>query len=124
MESLFFRSFLPILRGSTPTTHYRKAKSLTQAAEWIMKYAWQITDPPIVFIPAPPNEVNNYSPFEVMTGLHTGGVPGGSCTSLAIFLVNSLRSVGIPARVTTVPHWNKGNKVCPNGDADAPCGDT
>jgi hypothetical protein len=43
-------------------------------------------------------------------------------TGVAMFLAFSLRSVGIPARVAGTPHWDKGPKVCPHGDADAPCG--
>mmetsp|Transcript_38557 Transcript_38557/g.46623 ORF Transcript_38557/g.46623 Transcript_38557/m.46623 type:complete len:385 (-) Transcript_38557:86-1240(-) len=77
----------------------------------------------IKFIAAPPDEVNNYSVFETIYGKYTNGAPGGSCTALAIFLISALRSVGIGARANGVPHWDKGKKVCPNGDADPPCGD-
>ena len=30
-----------------------------------------------------------------------------SCTGLAVFVALGMRSVGIPARVAGVPHWNK-----------------
>ena len=68
----------------------------------INTHVWNIVTPRIKFIAAPSDEVNNYSPFEVMNGTFTGGVPGGSCTSLAVFVTAALRSVGLPARVTGV----------------------
>lgn len=85
---------------------------------------WRVfTEKPIVFIAAPANEINNYDPFETISGKNTNGTAGSSCTGLAVFLTYAMRSVGIPARVAGTPHWNKGAKVCPNGDADAECGD-
>jgi len=66
--------------------------------------------------------VNNFDPDQVRFGKYTDGVPGSSCTGLAIFLVCALRSVGFPARAAGAPHWNKGPQVCPHGDASPPCG--
>ena len=45
-----------------------------------------------------------------------------SCTGLSVFFANACRAVGIPTRVAGTPHWNKGKKACPRGDADAECG--
>ena len=39
-----------------------------------------------------------------------------------MFLTAACRAVGIPARVAGVPHWDKGSETCPDGDADAACG--
>eukprot|EP00854_Cymbomonas_tetramitiformis_P024423 gene24423-29697_t len=85
--------------------------------------AWDVTSPRIRFIAAPSDEVNNYSPSQVMNGTFTQGRPGGSCTSCAVFFVAACRAVGIPARVAGVPHWNKGFATCPHGDSDEQCGD-
>lgn len=88
----------------------------TDAAIQMNLNAYKIVDPPIVFVAAPPNELNHYSVFEVMKAHNA------SCTGLSIFLVAALRTVGIPARIAGVAHWNKGKVICPNGDADPPCG--
>ena len=90
--------------------------SAKAAAVAMNKCAWEIVQPPIVFVAAPPNELNQYSPLEVLRAHNA------SCTGLSVFLVDALRSVGIPARVAGVPHWNKGPKVCPHADNDPPCG--
>ena len=79
-------------------------------------HAWNIRDPAIIFEPSPPNHINSYSPFETIRRGNS------SCTGLAIFLVDALRAVGIPARVAGTPHWNLGSEKCPNGDSDPPCG--
>ena len=78
--------------------------------------AWSITHPPIIFEPSQANKINSYSPLET---IRRGNA---SCTGLSIFLVDALRSVGIPARVAGTPHWDLGPEKCPKGDADALCG--
>ncbi|GBG27824.1 Alpha-L-fucosidase [Hondaea fermentalgiana] len=78
--------------------------------------SWKIVQPAIIFEAAPPDELNSYSPFQTMHRHNS------SCTGLAIFLVDALRSVGVPARVAGVPHWNKPRNKCPHGDSDAQCG--
>ena len=79
-------------------------------------HAWSIREPSIIFQPSPSNKINSYSPFEtILRG-------NSSCTGLSIFLVDALRSVGIPARVAGTPHWNLGEDKCPHGDSDPPCG--
>jgi len=88
----------------------------TCAALALNQKGWSIVNPAIVFQAAKPNELNSYSPFQTMRRHNS------SCTGLSIFLVDALRSVGIPARVAGVPHWNKGSGICPSGDADAQCG--
>jgi len=78
--------------------------------------AWNIRQPAIIFEPSPSNMINSYSPLEtILRG-------NSSCTGLAIFLVDALRAVGVPARLAGTPHWNLGPEACPGGDADAPCG--
>ncbi|KAF4672744.1 hypothetical protein FOL47_000148 [Perkinsus chesapeaki] len=86
------------------------------AVEHLNERAWDFTDPPVVFVPAPPNEAVPYSLYEVIESKTS------SCTGLALYLVAALRSVGIPARVAGTPHWNKGQATCPHGDSDPPCG--
>jgi hypothetical protein len=90
--------------------------SASTVVEKLNAEAWGIVQPPIKFVAAPPNEVNRYSVFSVMSA-HSS-----SCTGLAVFLTAVYRSCGIPARVAGTPHWNKGPKVCPHGDADGECG--
>ncbi|KAF4751560.1 hypothetical protein FOZ63_032935 [Perkinsus olseni] len=91
-------------------------RDIACAAMTLNEKAWEFTDPPIVFVAAPPNEADPYSLYEVIEG------KSSSCTGLALYLVAALRSVGIPARVAGTPHWNKGAIECPHGDGDAPCG--
>ena len=38
--------------------------------------------PNVKFIAAPPDEINNYTPFETISGTYTDGTPGSSCTGL------------------------------------------
>lgn len=78
--------------------------------------AWAIVDPPIIYAAAEANALNSYSPLQTMRRHNS------SCTGLSVFLVDALRSVGIPARVAGTPHWNKGPRQCPRGDASAACG--
>ncbi|CAK8998333.1 Alpha-L-fucosidase [Durusdinium trenchii] len=86
------------------------------AALALNSHAWEIVDPPIIFVAAKPDELNSYSPFQTMARHNA------SCTGLSVFLVDALRAAGVPSRIAGVPHWNKGVTVCPGGDADAPCG--
>ena len=65
----------------------------------------------ITFVASPPNMINSYSIFQT---LERGN---SSCSGLAIYLTAALRSVGVPARVTGVPHWSG----C-QSDADPKCG--
>ena len=77
---------------------------------------WSIRSPPIVFEPAPPNQLNSYSVIDTWIR------GNGSCTSMAVFLTTALRLVGIPSRIAGVPHWNLGKALCPHGDASPACG--
>lgn len=86
------------------------------------------SDPPVKFVGAPTCEINSYAP------LQTTARGNSSCTGLALLVCMGMRSVGIPARVAGVPHWDQcgcGNQdctcaTCPNGDvcsaADDQCG--
>ena len=110
------------INSSNKTSKDSTTFTLTDAINVINDAAWTVftgKDNPIHFIAVPPALL---TPHEVIRGNYTGGKPGSSCTGLAIFLVSSLRSVGIAARVAGVPHWGKGPKICPHGDADTPCG--
>lgn len=78
-RDLFFSSFFPLVQH---------ASSLREAAAIMNKQSWHIVEPAIKFVAAPPNELNNYSPFSVMKAHNA------SCTGLSIFLVDALRSVG------------------------------
>lgn len=84
---LFFQRFLPLIQD---------AGSLSEAALILNENIWSIWD--IVFKPNQTPEI--MSPFQVIQAGHA------SCTGLSIFLVNALRSVGIPARMTGTPEWN------------------
>jgi hypothetical protein len=90
--------------------------SLREAIIQLNLHAWSFTSPPIVFKAAPPNKVNAYSVQQVIQAKQA------SCTGESVFLVAAMRSVGIPARIAGVPHWNKGPDACPDGDSSPPCG--
>jgi len=106
-----------------PKLEAEGVETLLEAIFAVNRHIWNITQPPITFIAAPSDEINNYCVEEFMMGEYTEGTPGGSCTSTAIFFVMACRSVGIPSRVAGVPHWNLGPTACPHGDADDRCGD-
>lgn len=103
----FLKMFLPLALNAT---------SLKEAAVALNKVSWDIVQPPIRFKAAPPNQINSYSPFQTMRSHYA------SCTGLAVFLVSAYRSVGIPARVVGVPHWDLGPARCPEGDTSPECG--
>jgi hypothetical protein len=106
----YFSSHAPALTDGTIT-------NIDAAVRWMNQFAWNIVAPPIVFnASGNPTGLNEYSPFEVMAAHYA------SCTGLSVFLVSCLRSIGIPARVAGTPHWNLGNKTCPQGDASPDCG--
>jgi len=125
---MFLNDVLPYASLTEPRDEWRErffefmsgivkdCSNATCAALTLNEMAWSIVQPPIGFAAAKTNGLNSYSPFQTMRRHNS------SCTGLAIFLVDSLRSVGIPARVAGTPHWNKGPSVCPNGDMDSPCG--
>lgn len=77
---------------------------------------WNITDPPVLFEAAPPNQLNSYGVEETLSKKR------GSCTAMSVFLVTALRMAGVPARLVGVPHWNLGLAKCPSGDASPSCG--
>jgi len=77
---------------------------------------YDFTSPPIVFEPAPPNVLNSYSIEDLLEK------KSGSCTSMSVFLITGLRSIGVPARIAGVPHWNLSPGRCPDGDASPSCG--
>mmetsp|Transcript_18412 Transcript_18412/g.22008 ORF Transcript_18412/g.22008 Transcript_18412/m.22008 type:complete len:401 (+) Transcript_18412:45-1247(+) len=74
------------------------------------------------FISAPPNEINNYSIDEIVNGTHTNGIPGSSCTGMAIYMTAAFRSIGLPTRAVGTPHWNRPKRECPEGDQSPECG--
>jgi len=128
-DRMFLNDVLPYASLTEPRDDWRRVfkpfmSGLVQhcgtnskcAANELNQRAWHIVDPPIVFEAAPSNTLNSYGPFETMARHNS------SCTGMALFLVDALRSIGIPARVAGTPHWNKGSIICPNGDADAECG--
>lgn len=132
-RSLFLNEVLPYSSFTEPRDRWRRVfygfitqphmglvnngtLSSKEVALILNEKIWAIVDPPIVFAAAPANRLNHYGIFEIMKAHNA------SCTGLAIFLVNALRCAGIPARIAGVPHWNKGSKTCPHGDADAACG--
>jgi hypothetical protein len=77
---------------------------------------WSIRDPPVIFSPAQPNELNSYGIEET---LFRGN---GSCTAMSVFLVTALRMAGVPSRIVGVPHWNLGPMKCPLEDESPECG--
>jgi Transglutaminase-like superfamily len=128
-DSMFLNDVLPFSVLLEPRDFWRNANftsfmsslvsdcdTVTCAAQQLNLNAWNIVEPHIIFQAAPPNELNSYGVFETMNRHNS------SCTGLSIFLIASLRSVGIPARIAGVLHWNKGHDICPNGDKSAPCG--
>jgi len=95
----------------------------------VNKHVWSIFRNPVTneaqevrFISAPPNEINNYSIDEIVNGTHTNGVPGSSCTGMAIYMTAAFRSIGLPARAVGTPHWNRPKSECPEGDQSPGCG--
>jgi len=90
--------------------------NLSQVIELLNARAWTFTTPAIKFQASDANRVNAYSVRQVVEHKVS------SCTGESIFLVAALRSVGVPARVAGVPHWQKGSTLCPDGDASAQCG--
>ena len=102
---------------------FAKARSIADACATVEciglemnRQIYEITDPPIVFEPAPPNKLNSYSVLET---LHR---KKGSCTAMSVILITALRMVGVPSRIVGVPHWNLGLRRCPEGDASEECG--
>eukprot|EP00760_Papus_ankaliazontas_P033659 PhM_4_TR6554/c0_g1_i1/m.104448 len=91
-------------------------RSMSDAIVFMNNHSWAIVDPAIIFVAAPPDMLNGYSVFQVMQQHNA------SCTGLSVFLVAALRSIGIPAHVAGVPHWNLGPATCPHGDASPDCG--
>jgi len=77
---------------------------------------YDITDPPIIFEAAPPNELNSYSVMETIEKKK------GSCTAMSVVLITALRMAGVASRIVGVPHWNLGPSRCPEGDASEDCG--
>ena len=77
---------------------------------------YDITDPPIVFEPAPPNKLNSYSVLDTLNAKK------GSCTAMSVVLITALRMAGVPSRIVGVPHWNRSPDLCPQGDESEPCG--
>lgn len=82
---------------------------------WANDIVWRLTKPKISFLAAPPNEVNEYSVFDVLQAKYS------SCTGLAITLVSFLRTLGIPSRVAGVLHWHRTKESCPLGLKDPNC---
>lgn len=129
-DAIFLNDVLPYASLTEPRDNWRSADwfidfmydivrdcgDVECAVKELNTHAWGIVDPAIVFEPSRPNEINSYSPFQT---IHRGN---SSCTGLSILLVDSLRAVGVPARIAGTPHWNRGGEVCPNGDEDAECG--
>ena len=93
------------------------ATSLKNATLEVAAHLWDAWGPPAIhYVAAPPDAVNAYDPLAVIAAHNA------SCTGLSILFASALRSVGIPARVAGVPHWNLGASACPGGDADEACG--
>jgi hypothetical protein len=99
-------------------TYWNALQNMTiaEAAAWMNTWAWHAASPPIHFVEGGFDGLNAYSPFQVIARGNS------SCTGLSITLSAALRSVGIPARIAGTPHWNLGNKTCPDGDDSADCG--
>eukprot|EP00041_Stephanoeca_diplocostata_P008516 m.126179 g.126179 ORF g.126179 m.126179 type:complete len:354 (+) comp17357_c0_seq1:244-1305(+) len=114
-RSKFMSAFLPQVQ-SMPNA--------SMAAEaGINTICWKLTSPAIVFKGAPNCEINSYAPATTIQQKYS------SCTGLAVYVALALRSIGIPARVAGVPHWNKCNAppgeersctACPHGDTCTP----
>eukprot|EP00051_Salpingoeca_urceolata_P027588 m.482238 g.482238 ORF g.482238 m.482238 type:complete len:368 (-) comp22478_c0_seq1:19-1122(-) len=96
------------------------ARNLSEAAMAVNTGAWCAVEggakPCVHFLASPACEINSYAPLQTVRRHNS------SCTGLATLLVAAMRSVGVPARVVGTPHWNKGPKACPDGDADDACG--
>ena len=126
---LFLNNVLPYAVMTEPRESWRQdfytklaplvknASSTKEAVLAVAAGVWDAWGPPTIkFVAAPPDAVNAYSPLQVLAGHNA------SCTGLAVFFADACRSVGLPARVAGTPHWNKGKKECPLGDADPNCG--
>jgi len=96
------------------------ANASMAAEQGINTLSWQIDNPQIAFKAAANCEINSYSPIQTIK------LGYSSCTGLAVYLALALRSVGLPARVAGVPHWNKCGgmgktcSTCPHGDVCTP----
>lgn len=86
---LFVQKFSPFISS---------ASSLSEAALTINRRIWSVWN--ITFLSDQTPTI--MSPFQTIAAHHA------SCTGLSIFLVDALRSVGIPARVTGTEVWNNG----------------
>eukprot|EP00727_Mastigamoeba_balamuthi_P000388 m51a1_g10346 putative transglutaminase-like protein (999) ;mRNA; f:160519-166730 len=84
---LFHEAIAPVVRD---------AASLLEAYKAVNTFIWDHWD--VHFVPQQTPMIR--SPFEAMA-YHRA-----SCTGMSIFLVDALRSVGIPARVAGTPDWN------------------
>lgn len=114
LDSLDFRKRLkPFMRA---VLQKENNLTLSKAAILLNLNAWKITNPPIVFEAAPPNKVNFYSVNQVIQAKRA------SCTGESVFLVAAFRSLGLPARVAGVPHWNFDSDKCPEGKYSPSCG--
>lgn len=81
----------------------RKDMSLRDAATSIQQGIWtSFGEPAIVF-------KHNQTP-QVLSPSDVFAKRYGSCTGLSIFLVDGLRSCGIPARVVGIAEWNRPEK--------------
>jgi hypothetical protein len=94
----------------------KNTKTVECAVKFLNEKLYDITTPPIVFEPAPPNTLNSYGIEELFERKK------GSCTSMSVFLITGLRSIGVPARIAGVPHWNLSPSLCPDGDDSPSCG--
>lgn len=76
-----------------------KASSLQAAAEEVIPRVWTDLGKKVEFKSDQTPQI--MSPSQVLEHGY------GSCTGLSIFLVDALRSVGIPARIAGIARWNR-----------------
>lgn len=84
---LFYDTLMPLVKSTSNITAAFKIINAKIWPHWNVSFKSNQT--PLIM-----------STFETMAYGHA------SCTGMSIFLVNALRSVGIPAHVTGVPEWN------------------
>eukprot|EP00884_Botryococcus_braunii_P010765 jgi/Botrbrau1/19690/Bobra.0003s0051.1 len=108
--TIFLNNVLPYANVDEPREEWRtllqklvapliaNCTSISEAALVVNQQLWELWDPPIRFKPNQTPDI--LSPSQVIAARHA------SCTGLSVFLVDALRSVGIPSRLAGIPAWN------------------
>eukprot|EP00746_Dinoflagellata_sp_MGD_P025136 gnl/MRDRNA2_/MRDRNA2_159062_c0_seq1.p1 gnl/MRDRNA2_/MRDRNA2_159062_c0~~gnl/MRDRNA2_/MRDRNA2_159062_c0_seq1.p1 ORF type:complete len:337 (+),score=56.76 gnl/MRDRNA2_/MRDRNA2_159062_c0_seq1:118-1128(+) len=96
-------AWMPIMNNALVSKNpefFKSDKKLKDVAQFVVENTWTAFGGPIEF--KPQQTPNVLSPITDVLDKHYG-----SCTAMSIFLADSLRSVGVPARVAGVAQWNR-----------------